>query len=260
MACFRDSMRRRFFFLFLFVLVTIFSSGLAFAARPLTTDDASTVAEGKFQLETGLDLVGQDSHDETLLSPSVTLTYGLLENLDLAIGGQYLFRYTDKDRDVSGPGDLEFKAKYRFIDEKGWLPSLAIVGILKIPTASESKGLGSGKADCNISAIFTRSLSENVFLDVNLGYTLVGQSGADNAFNASVAGRFAVSRQWTLVGEVAVVNNFNGRSGDDLHSALLGTQYQITGNAVWDTGVEVGRSNGAQYFRLTTGLTLLFQP
>jgi hypothetical protein len=252
-------MRKRPFFLFLSVLVTIFSSGLAFAARPLTTDDASTVAKRKFQLETGLDLVREGNQD-TLISPSVVLTYGLLENLDLAIGGQYLFRYADGDKDVSGPGDLEFKAKYRFIDEKGWLPSLAVAGILKIPTASESKGLGSGKADYNLSALFTRSLSEIVLLDVNLGYTLVGERGADNAFNASVAGRFAVSSRWTLVGEVAVVNNFNGRSGDDLCSTLLGTQYQITENAVWDTGVEAGRSNGAQYFRLTTGLTLLFQP
>jgi hypothetical protein len=259
MACLKHFMRKRISFLTFFVLAASFFSSFALANRPLTTDDASTVAKGKIQLETGLDLVRQDSHD-TIFSPSVALTYGLLENLDLAIGGQYLFRYADKDKDVSGLGDLEFKAKYRFIDEKGWLPSLAIAGMLKIPTASESKGLGSGKADYNINAIFTRSLSEHRFLDVNLGYTLVGERGADNAFNASVAGRFAVSPRWTVVGEAAVVNNFNGRSGDDLHSALLGTQYRITENAVWDTGVEVGRNNGAQYFRLTTGLTLLFQP
>jgi hypothetical protein len=157
-------------------------------------------------------------------------------------------------------GDADLKLKYRFLDEKGRWPSLAISGRLKIPTASESKGFGSGKVDFNINAILTRSLSENALLDINIGYTLVGERGADNAFNASVAGRFAVSPRWTLVGEAAFANSFNGRSGDDLRSALLGTQYQITENAVWDTGVEVGRNNGAQYFRLTTGLTLLFQP
>jgi hypothetical protein len=246
------------FFLSL-VLIVFFFSVSAFAARPLTTDDTCTVAKGKVQLETGFDLVRQSNLNYTF-SPSVVLTYGVLESMDLGIGGRYLFRYPEEDKGVNGLGDLELKLKYRVLNEKEWLPSLAIAGRLVIPTASESKGLGSGKVDFNINVILTRTLSKTVAIDFNVGYTVIGEGGVDNAFNGSVAARFAMSDQWAVVGEVATVNNVNGRRSDDLRSALLGTQYQITPNTIWDAGMEVGRTQGAQYFRLTTGLTLLFQP
>ena len=44
-------------------LLFLFSSP-AFAARPLTTDDAYTVEKGKFQLEAGFDFARQDNHDK----------------------------------------------------------------------------------------------------------------------------------------------------------------------------------------------------
>ena len=67
-----------------------FSSCSVFAARPLTTDDAYTVEEGKFQVETGIDFARQDNHDKELV-PSLTLTYGLLERMDIGAGSAYLF-------------------------------------------------------------------------------------------------------------------------------------------------------------------------
>ena len=241
------------------VLIVSFFPVSAFAARPLTTDDTCTVAKGKVQVETGFDLVRRDNLDSTF-SPSVVLTYGVLESMDLGIGGRYLFRYSEEDKDVNGLGDLDLKLKYRVLNEKEWLPSLAIAGRLVIPTASESKGLGSGKVDFNVNLILTRTLSKTMAIDFNVGYTVIGEGGVDNAFNGSVAARVTISDQWTVVGEVATVNNANGRRSDDLRSALLGTQYQITPNTICDAGMEVGRTQGAQYFRLTTGLTLLFQP
>jgi hypothetical protein len=61
-----------------------------FAARPLTTDDAYTVKEGEFQVEAGFDFTRQDNHDKEY-SPSLTLTYGLFERMDIGIGSRYLF-------------------------------------------------------------------------------------------------------------------------------------------------------------------------
>jgi hypothetical protein len=60
----------------------------------------------------------------------------------------------------NGLADTELKVKYRLIDEKDWMPSFAVTSKLKIPTASESKGLGSGKTDFGINLIFTKNLSK----------------------------------------------------------------------------------------------------
>ena len=236
-----------------------FFSSSAFAARPLTTDDAGTVEKGKFQVETGFDSTRQDNHDREI-SPSLTLTYGLLERMDVGIGSAYLFVRPKEADNENGLGDTELKLKYRLFDEKDWIPAFAMTGNLKIPTASESKGLGSGKTDFGINTIVTKNLSKRWVFHLNLGYTFTGEHGANNEFNYAAAAQFILSDKWALVGEIVGGNNFNGRKGDDPVSGLLGTYYLISDNLVWDAGVEIGINKAAPDFRITTGLTLLFKP
>jgi hypothetical protein len=138
-------------------LLLVFTSS-TFAARPLTTEDAWTVEKGKFQLETGFDATRQDNHDREM-SPSLTLSYGLLERMDMGIGSAFLFVLPKQEENENGLGDTELKLKYRLLDEKGWIPAFAISGKLKIPTASKSKGLGSGKTDFGIRIHFYRRTS-----------------------------------------------------------------------------------------------------
>jgi hypothetical protein len=234
-------------------------SSPAFALRPLTTDDAYTVDKGTFQLEAGVDATRQDNHDREDY-PNLTLAYGLLEQLDLEIGSGYLFFDPKEGKRENGLGDTELKLKYRPIDEKGWIPSLAVSGTLKIPTASDSKGLGSGQTDFGINAIATKGIGERWLVHLNLGYTFIGEDGVDNEMNYSLGGQFILTDKWTLVAEVVGINNFNGRQGDDPFSGLIGTCYTLAENIVLDAGVEIGMSKAAPDFRITAGLTWLLKP
>jgi len=103
-------------------LVLFFHVTYLFAARPLTTDDAWTVEKGQFQLESGFDATRQDNHDREL-SPSLTLSYGLSERMDLGAGWGYLFIHPKEGKKENGLSDTEVKLKYRWIDEKGWIPA-----------------------------------------------------------------------------------------------------------------------------------------
>jgi hypothetical protein len=230
-----------------------------FAGRPLSTDDAWTVEKGQFQLETGFDFTRQDNHDREI-SPSLTLSYGLLENMDMGISSSYLFVRPKEEENEDGLGDTEIKLKYRLLGKKIWMPALVIAGKVKIPTASDSKGLGSGKADFGINAVFTKELGKRLVLHLNLGYTFIGEHGADNEMNYSGAVQFILSDKWAWVGEIVRVNNFNGHKRDDPVSGLIGTTYLITENIIWDAGIEMGMNNAAPDYRLTTGLTFLFKP
>jgi len=183
------------------ILSCCFSSP-ALALRPLTTDDAYTVEKGAFQLEAGFDATRQDNHDREY-NPSLTFAYGLLEELDLEIGSGYLFFDPKEGKRENGLGDTELKLKYRPIDEKDWIPSLAVSGILKIPTASDSKGLGSGQTDFGLHAIATKKIGERWLVHVNLGYTFIGENGVDNEMNYSLGGQFILTDKWALVGEQA---------------------------------------------------------
>jgi len=242
-----------------FILLQLLPSSSVFAARPLTTDDTGTVEKGTFQLEAGFDTSRQDNHDREI-SLSLTLTYGLFERMDVGIGSSYLFVRSKKGENEDGLGDTELKVKYRLFNEKDLLPAFAITGTLKIPTASDSKGLGSGKTDFGINTIFTKNLSKRWVLHLNSGYTFIGEHGERNESNYSAAAQFILSDQWALVGEVIGVNNFNGRKGDDPISGLVGAYYLINDNIIGDGGLELGMNKAAPDFRFTTGLTLLFKP
>lgn len=230
-----------------------------YAARPLTTDDTCTVEKGKFQVESGIDLSRQDNHNREIM-PSLTLTYGLLKRMDLAVGSGYLFFHPDRGRNEDGIADTEIKLKYRFIDETGPWPALAGAGILKIPTASESKGLGSGKTDFRINAILTKNPSKQLALHLNLGYAFLGEKGANDELNYSLACQFILTEIWALVGEISGTNNFNGNTRDDPLSGLIGTTVQLTETLFWDAGVEIGMNRAAPDFRVTTGFTFFFKP
>ena len=235
-----------------------FPSITTYAARPLSTDDAGTVEKGEFQLEAGFDAIRQHNHDREY-SPSLTLTYGFLDRMDLGIGSGYIFSHPKEDKKENGIADTELKLKYRWIDEKDWRPAFAMTGILKFPTASESRGLGSGQTDFGINAILTKNLSKKLVLHLNLGYTFIGEDHVNSELNYSMAAQFILTEKWALVGEVVGVNNLNGRHGDDPFSGLIGTYYLITDKIIWDAGLEIGMSKAAPDFRLTAGLTLLFK-
>jgi len=178
----------------------------------------------------------------------------------LGVGWGYLFIHPKEGKKENGLSDTEVKLKYRWIDEKGWIPALAVTGTLKIPTASESKGLGSGQTDFGMNTIVTKNLGKRFVLHLNLGYTFIEEDKVDNELNYSVGTQFILSERWAMVGEIVGVNNLNGLKGDDPLSGLIGIYSLITDKIIWDAGVEIGMSKAAPDFRLTTGLTFLFKP
>jgi hypothetical protein len=243
-----------------FTLFIFLFSTAAFAGRPLTTDDAYTVEKGKFQVEGGFDFTRQDNHDKEYF-PSLTLTYGLFERMDIGIGTGYLFIDPADGKKVDGFSNTPLKVKYRFLDQKDWIPSFSLSGTLITPTASKSKGLGSGKVDFNINTIFTWNLSKRFQLYTNLGYTFIGDNQENDELNFSIAGQFVLSEKWALVGEILRVNNFNGNKRDDPLSGLVGIQYTLIPDIlVLDAGVEIGMNKAAPDFRVTTGVTFFFKP
>lgn len=241
------------------LMILVSFSSWAWGIRPLSTDDAGTVEKGKFQIETGLDIGREENHDREI-APLMTFSYGLLDNFDVGVGTSYIFYRPKKGDNEDGLGDTEWKLKYRFLEEKKGAPAFALSATMKFPTASETKGLGSGKADLTFNTIFTKNLSKRWIVHLNLGYTFVGEHSADNEFNYSAAAQFVLSDRWCLVGEIGGVNNLNGHKRDDPISGLLGVYYLFRNDIVWDLGVEIGMNRAAPDFNLTTGLTLLFTP
>jgi hypothetical protein len=137
------------------------------AGRPLVIDDADPADQGMFEFETGISY-DKDGDTEHWHVP-VVLTYGVLANLEVGIesGGRIAKEGSSQEEDFS---DLFIGAKWRFLQEKKWIPRMAIAPVVKIPTSSEEAGTSDGKIDSDLSLIASKQLGESVGMHVLAGY------------------------------------------------------------------------------------------
>lgn len=211
-----------------------------------TTDIYYTAASLKRYLDWG---------DITLTVPyleisddGATFVGGVVEPIDGAEGG-------------SGLGDIILKGRYYAVEQDGPLPYIDLVGSLKIPTADEDKGLGTGEVDFTWMVEFARRLKKKGWIALaEIGYTFVGEpSGydADNRWLYSAGLAYQVDPKVTLSGcldgRTAI---FEGN--DDPLSILLIGEYKLRRDLRFDTLLEIGLNDGAPDFGITFGVRKRF--
>jgi len=91
-------------------------TSFAYAARPLSTDDAGTVEKGCFEVENGFEYVKQDEKEYNL---SFALKYGISESLHSGAELLYKFINFKESEDTDGVGDVLVSSKYNFLDDEG---------------------------------------------------------------------------------------------------------------------------------------------
>jgi hypothetical protein len=78
---------------------------------------------------------------------------------------------------ADGIGDILTRGSYLFSPLRPWLPWIELVGLVKFPTASESKGLGTGEFDFGLESELTWSLGAFTPFAL-IGYRFLGSSAA----------------------------------------------------------------------------------
>jgi hypothetical protein len=243
------------FLVIIFGLWTLKPSG-TFAGRPLITEDAGTVEKGFFELELAADYFRENNADKNFV-PSAQLAYGLTERAEVAVGSGYIFKDIHDNGREDGWADVVAYVKYRVWEEGTYYPAFTIKPQLKILTASERKGLGSGKADYSLVAVFSKSF-ERMNLHFNLGYTHIGKEGPMDELILALAAEYEVKKGLLAVGEIRGGQNLNSYFGDDPWNALLGLQFQ-EGKVILDAAVYFGLNRAAPDYGFTAGITIKFQ-
>jgi len=198
---------------------------------------------------------------------AVSLAYGLLDNLELSLSVIGLWQVsfnqpfeilTVPPRRLSafpfpittteeGFGDIYIGAKYRFLEDCGPTPGMAVRGFVKIPTGDEQAGFGSGATDFGADLIISKHTGD-FLLTANAGLTFLGKpelfdkNGWDigNDFRFGVGGRYFLNRNVRFVFELTGASAFGD---DDLPQSNI-----IDGRL----GVEFKHDNG---FRVSVGIT-----
>ena len=74
-----------------------------------------------------------------------------------------------------GMGDIVVRGRYYVVDERGWMPTVAIRAHVKAPTADAEKGLGTGRPDEGVGFEISRTFGRGFMAMLDGGYTVIGQ-------------------------------------------------------------------------------------
>ncbi|MCB9916670.1 MAG: transporter [Planctomycetes bacterium] len=223
--------------------------------RPTLSSDTNTTARGTLELEVGAELDPGDA----FASPT-TLKYGVDARTEVYLG---LSPYNVVDRapasDGSGFGDTTLGARRR-VWEDGRGTSAAVQLAVKLPTASEREGLGSGELDVAAAGILSRGFGERVGGTLYYELRSLGRSdrgGRDLAHALALAGAYALDDELSAFAELSQ----RVQPGPDDPSALVtGLAWAWSPSLVLDAAVSVGLDDDAPDAVWMLGLTTNFGP
>ena len=236
------------------ITAVVLTSGAAFAAHPLITDDTGTQGQGKFQLEVngeyGRDKENLDGVEirENAAGLETVISRGLTDTIDLVVAVPWAWSRVKEDgvvvSDENGLGDVGLELKWRFLEYKGF--SLALKPGLTLPTGNENRGLGNGKVSYGATMVASQELEPFTF-HLNIAYThnefkldLDKEANRRDIWHASLATTYQVLDDLQLVANVGMESN--GDRGNNTWPAFVlgGAIYSLSENLDLDLGVKGG--------------------
>ena len=242
------------------------ASGVAFAGRPLTIDDADPLDVGQFEFEGGV--AYSDDFDCKHWDFPVGLAYGLFPGVEVGAGfggqseerNEVLDDGNTNECTETGIGDLVVAAKWQFIKMCPFGARHAIVPSVKFPTADEDRGLGSGETDYDLTWIASRGLGDKACVHVNAGYSWMGKpddGDADDVVHYGVALDYQLLNAVQWVGEVFAEKELND-DADTVVQYNAGFRWTPADNLTLDLAGGSKLRGEAPDFTATAGLTWTF--
>jgi hypothetical protein len=257
--------------------------------RPSKTDSPITVDAGRFQLEADFanftydryNALGTNTKVETLLVAPTYLKVGLFENADFQMLVPTYVSIRSDARDIpvmvdgklrhvtevttaDGYGDMIFRLKINLAGDEGGNFSMAVIPLIKAPTAG--RGVGNGQVEGGINFPINYALP--------LGFTLFAQTRYDFLYNGDNSGYHALFSnnigafrtipgilQGKLTGYAEFASAVSSRLGKNdplVLTADTGLIYQLAPNVALDIDGFFGLTRGAPDVDIFGGIGVRF--
>lgn len=209
---------------------------------------------------------GHDKHDDTHIVPHVVV--GLTDNLEMSVAN---FIWVDSKGDVGplrdGNYDTHVGALWRFRDQEGYVPAMAVSGGLRVPTGQHSNGV-----DAEVRALFTNQYDNGMRSHINVFGTSVNGNNDGSTRYLDTNGNFPDDRhfQYGIVvgmdgplcddGKVHWIADYMNRSGQhygsrNMNILELGFQWQIADNDALSMATQIGLDGNDQTPNAAAGIT-----
>jgi hypothetical protein len=186
------------------IVLGLFSGPLLFAQdnltavpnRPTVSTTAQPVQPGVLETEWGVDAA--NSHQDI----NGLLKFGVSTNFELRFANNPF----TADSGTHGVGDTALGFKYRFLQDSGHRPAMAVIYMAKVPTAGSV--LGSGEPDHGFALLVSKDLGKQHF-DFNAIANLLGrpQGGFDRDYLYALAWSAPVRGNWGATAEISGVTS-----------------------------------------------------
>jgi hypothetical protein len=226
-------------------------------ARPTFSNPAEFQRPGVLQLELG--------YSDNFHAPGIKNEYDTPIAIRFAVSSRFLLeadidavisQIAPNQTSVTGFGDCQFGIQTVLHHEHESSPGVALAYYLKVPMASATNGLGTGRTDHNFIALVSKTFDKTTF-DFNAIYLLAGRTSR-NGHSSSGQGAFAVSQGLTKrLGVQGEVSGFS--RNDEQLGAMVGLAvgtYQVSERLVLDAGVRFGLTHDAPSSGFVAGMTV----
>jgi Putative MetA-pathway of phenol degradation len=226
--------------------------------RPDVTNGTHIVDVGLLQMEVGTVLTRTGVSQHSVGTPTA-FRVGLSEWLEARVSSDGFLAVTDLSGTQRGLGNTQVGAKLRLWADPGGVPVLSILPTLNFPTASDSKGLGSGQADFTIAALTGVDFLTRGHIDVNYG---IGRIGAGTGLPRFTQHLASWSASVEVPGPVTPYLEsfwFSRQDPDGGAVAALdtGAIYVINPRLALDGGVQFGLTEAAPPLSAFGGLSVV---
>jgi len=223
--------------------------------RPTVANPADITQYGVLELEYGWDRtsLGAGAHVTELEG---LLKFGLLCDIELRWTMTNYLWQSPSAGNQSGTGDNWFGPQVRFYRQTAHVPTLALNYAVKAPTASSSKGLGSGLVDHSVTFLASKDIKK-IHFDFNATSFWIGKP-AGSGFDQNFQINLAFSR--TIKGRLGFTGEFYGNTElnpatPGFASTLWAPTFAVTPRLIIDAGIEIGLSRGAPQQHFFVGIT-----
>ena len=227
-------------------------------SRPGVANPAEIQKAGVLQVEYGYDANFRSQELHTEQTAPLALRFAATSRLLLELDLDTFKSETDEITRVreTGVGDTSLGLQIVALKDTDAHPALAFAYYVKLPTASEAKGLGTGRYDHKLVFLLSKKVGQMDF-DFNGAYLNHGrEDGAGRESGGQAA--FSFSREFE--NNFGLEGEFSGQSLDEVQPrgvyALTAVTYKVTRRLQLDGGLRFGLTSDAPRVGVFAGMTV----
>ena len=226
-------------------------------SRPGVANPAEIQKAGVLQLEFGYDANFRAEEFRSQQSAALTLRFAASSRLLLQADLDTVLSETDESGTrMTGIGDVRLGFQIVALKDTERHPALAFAYYVKLPSASEEKGLGTGRFDHKFVALVSRKLG-SVDMDLNGALLVVGR---ENASGWITGGQGALSFSGEFENGFGLEGELSGQTKDDTQPkglyALGALTYKVNRRFSLDSGMRFGLTDDAPRVGVFAGITV----